>query len=247
MPSESAFLVRYFPGSFSSLFVAILVLALEAVASFAFDGYGLGDFQECLGCMRKIGVFAVDEAQLALELKLANRDSHELAASDFSFDADLRDQSDSISHRNELLDGLQRGELEVHVQWRLVALEQLNDFLAIGRGDDVGDEGFCSQLTDADLRRGRERMRRRDDEYKFVKKDDYRVQGSFLRFVREHSEFDVVAENIIGYVATESALNRDFDHGMDAAKLGEDRQQVEDGEFVGGNDELAFLQFAEFG
>jgi len=53
--------------------------ALEAVAAFAFAGYSFGDFQEGAGGVRQVGVFAVDEAQFAFQLKFADRDADQFA------------------------------------------------------------------------------------------------------------------------------------------------------------------------
>src|ERR1039458_391209 len=105
-----------------------------------------------------------------------------------------------MSHGYELLDGLQSGKLQVHVQRRFVSLEQLDDFLAVGRGDNVSDKGFRAQLTDADLRRRRERMFGGYDEYEFVQIHDHGMQARFLRFVGQHAKFRAVAEDVVGDV-----------------------------------------------
>ena len=48
-------------------------------------------------------------------------------------------------------------------------------------------------------------------------------------------------------MAAQRALDRNLDHGMQAPELGQHRQQVEHGKFVGRDDQFAFLQFAQFG
>ena len=93
----------------------------------------------------------------------------------------------------------------------------------------------------------RERMLRGNDEHEFVEVDDHRVQAWLLRFVGEHAELGVVAQDVVGDVAAQSAFDRDLDHGMQAAELGQERQEVEHSELVGGDDQLALLQFAQFG
>src|SRR5215467_1285062 len=85
-----------------------LVFSLEAVAALSFNSDCFGYFQKCAGGVREVGTFAVDQAQLALELKLAHWDTHQFSAGEFCFYADLRNQGDPISHRYELFDGLQR-------------------------------------------------------------------------------------------------------------------------------------------
>ena len=110
----------------------------------------------------------------------------------------------------------------------------------------MGHKRFRAQLPDADLRRRSQRMVGRNHKDQFVQIDDHRVQLRLLRIVGEHAEFRVVPQHIVGNVAAERALHRDLDHGMQAAELGQHRQQVERGEFVGGDHQLAFLQFAQF-
>ena len=69
----------------------------------------------------------------------------------------------------------------------------------------------------------------------------------FLGLVGQHAEFGVVAQDVVGDVAAQSAFDRDLDHGMQAAEFGQQRQQVEHGELVGRDHQLAFLQFPQFG
>src|SRR5438477_7483621 len=137
-----------------------------------------------------------------------------------------------MSHGYELLDGLQGGKLEIHVQRSFVSFEKLNHLLAVGRRDDVSHERFRAQLANAHLRSGSERMLGGNDEYEFVKIYDNGMQAGFLRFVGEHAEFGAVAEDVVGDVAAQSAFHRDLDHRMQAAEFGEQGQQVEHGEFV---------------
>ena len=54
-------------------------------------------------------------------------------------------------------------------------------------------------------------------------------------------------QDVVGDVAAERPLDGDLDHRMQAAEFGQHGQEIEHSEFVGGNDQLAFLQFAEFG
>src|SRR5579872_24950 len=87
----------------------------------------------------------------------------------------------------------------------------------------------------------------RNDEDEFVEKDDDGLQAGVLGFVGEDSEFGTVAQDIVGNVAAQSTFDGDTDHGMQAAEFRENRKQVKDGKFVGGDDQFAFLQLTEFG
>jgi hypothetical protein len=64
----------------------------------------------------------------------------QFATGQFALDTDCRQERDAIAHGHEALDCLQGGQLDIHVQRCLVALECLDHFLAIGRGDYVCDE-----------------------------------------------------------------------------------------------------------
>src|SRR6266576_876493 len=90
-------------------------------------------------------------------------------------------------------------------------------------------------------------MFRRDDEHEFVEIDYDRVEAGFLRLVGKYAELRVVAQNVVGNMAAESALDLDLNHGMQAAELREEGKQIEHRKFVGGDDQLAFLQFAQLG
>src|SRR5262249_38263203 len=80
----------------------------------------------------------------------------------------------------------------------------------------------------------------------FVQVNYHRMKLRFLRIVGEDSELGVVPQHIIRNVTAEGALDGDLDHGVQAAKLGQYRQQIKGGELVSGNRQLAFLQFAQF-
>ena len=91
-----------------------------------------------------------------------------------------------------------------------------------------------------------QRMRGRHHENQFVQISDDGMQLRLLRIIGEDAEFGVVAQHVAGNVAAQRALHRDADHGMQPAKFGQHRQQVERGEFVGGDAQLAALQLAQF-
>ncbi len=96
--------------------------------------------------------------------------------------------------------------------------------------------GFASQ-----------RMGWRHHENQFVEIDNHGMQLRLFGIVGEHAEFGVVAQHIARNMAAERALHHDLDHGMQAPELGQHRQKIKRGEFVGSDCQLAALQFAEFG
>src|SRR5580692_1982449 len=104
-----------------------LILALEPVSSLTVQRDRLGYFQKCPGRVRTVCVFAVNQTQLTLDLQFADRNRHQLASRQLGFHADLRHQRHSVSHGDKLLNGLERGQLQVHVQRRLMRLELLNN------------------------------------------------------------------------------------------------------------------------
>ena len=59
----------------------------------------------------------------------------------------------------------------------------------------------------------------RNNEYKFVKVDDHRMQSRFLRFVRKNTEFRLVTQHIVGNMAAQGSLHSDFDHGVHAPEF----------------------------
>lgn len=178
-------------------------------------------------------------------MEVADWDSDQLSTCDLVFYADLGNKRDSIAHAYEALDGLKRGKFYVHVEGCFVALKGLDDLVAVGRSDDVGDKGFRAQLVDADLSGVGQRMIGGNDERKFVEIHDDRFELRVLRIIGKDAEFDVVLEDIIGNVAAERTADGDFDGGMETAEFGEDGQKVEGREFVGRDVELAFLKLAE--
>src|SRR5579862_8227164 len=87
-------------------------------------------------------------------------------------------------------------------------------------------------------------MSRRHDKRQLVDIDDGGSQLRILGIEREDAEFYVVLEQIVRNLTTEGAPDRDLDGRMQAAILCQHRQQVERGKFVGGDGQLALLQFA---
>src|SRR5579871_456952 len=124
---------------------------------------------------------------------------------------------------------------------RLLALKELNHLFAIGRVHDVGDERFSAELANTDVAGRGKRMFWGDDKDQFIEEYDNGMQIGLLWLVRENAEFGRIAEDIVGNVAAQRTLDGDLDHGMHAAKLGQDGQKVKNSELVRRNDELSFL------
>src|SRR5579872_1583829 len=85
----------------------------------------------------------------------------------------------------------------------------------------------------------------RSDEHEFVEEDDDGLQSGILRLVGEDSKFRAVSEDVIGNVAAESPFDGDSNHWVETPEFGENGQQIEHREFVGGDHKLALLQFTE--
>ncbi len=78
-----------------------------------------------------------------------------------------------------------------------------------------------------------QRVRGRHHENQFVQVSDDGVQLRFLRIVSEDTQFRVVTQHVAGNVAAQRTLDRNADHGMQPPELGQHRQQIERGKFVG--------------
>src|SRR6266852_4480590 len=222
-----------------------LTFPLEAVVSAALPGELFCDFQEGASGVREGGLLPVDEAQLALKVQLAHRNADQFSATDFILHADRRYQRHTVAHAHKALNGLQGGQLDVHVQGRLVLAEGFDDFVAIGRAYDVSDERLRSQLTDADFVRRSQCMSGGNHKHQLVEIDHRRFQLQFLRIVGEDSDLDVVLKDIIRDGAAQRTTYRDPNHGVQTTEFRQHRQQIEGGELVGGHHQLALLQFAE--
>src|SRR6266478_355821 len=163
----------------------------------------------------------------------------------FILHADLGNERPPVAHADKARDGLQGGQFHVHVQRSLVPAEGFDHLLAVGRRDDVRDEHLGPQLPDADLLLRSERVSRWNHEGQLVQVHDDRAQPRFLRIVGKNAHLDGVAQQVVGNVAAERPLHRDPDHGMEAAELCQHGQQIERGEFVGRDAQLAGLEFAQ--
>ena len=159
-------------------------------------------------------------------------------------DGDQRHQRHSVFHANELLDVFDGRQLDIHVQRRVVLLERLDDFFAVGTEHAVSDEVFGAQVFDADFISLRHGMPRVNDQRQFVAVEHVRGEFVVVGTERDHAELDVVIEDHAGHFARQGAHDLDADHGMHAMKHVQYRQQVARSEFVGGDDQLALVEHA---
>jgi hypothetical protein len=135
---------------------------------------------------------SVNQPELAMQAQLFYRNMDQLSAGEFTFHADLGQERDPVSHGYELLDGLQRGQLDVHVERGFKALERLDYFVAIGRGNVMRGKGFGAQLADADFGLGGKRMAGRHDEHQLILIDHGGMQLRVFRIVGQNPQFRIV-------------------------------------------------------
>src|SRR5438477_12235565 len=95
-----------------------------------------------------------------MQPQFADRNAHQLSARQFVFHADLRQQRHAVTDSNEAFDRLQRRQFDIHVQGSLMTLKRLNHFLAIGRSNDMSNEGLSRQLAYANMTLARQWMPR---------------------------------------------------------------------------------------
>ena len=94
------------------------------------------------------------------------------------------------------------------MQGSFVALEELQHFFAVGRRDDVRDERFGAELANADLAAAEASgCFGGTTKTSSSRKTTMECKTGFLGFVGEHAEFNVVAQDVVGDVAAESAFD----------------------------------------
>src|SRR5215471_2776380 len=110
----------------------LLLFWLEQITSFEARADGLSHLQKCLGGMGELGAFAINDPQLTFQLQLLYRNGNQFAAKQFRLDSQPGDERNPIAGCDKALDGLDGWHLYADVQRRLVPLECLQDFQAIG-------------------------------------------------------------------------------------------------------------------
>ena len=106
------------------------------------------------------------------------------------------------------------------------------------------DKILRAELPDRDVSGRGQRMPRIDHETQLVAKDDHGLHLRIVRAKREHADLDRMHQHLVRDTAGERSLHRDFDIGVLAAVLIEQREQVQAGVFVGGKIQTAAMQGA---
>jgi hypothetical protein len=194
--------------------------------------------QSCAGTMH--------EPEAASDFEFGNRDLYELAAGQFRLNRQAGDQGDSIAAGHESLDGFEAGELDAHVQRRLMASKSFDDALAQGRGHRVGDEILRAELANGDLLLFCQRVLRVHDEDDGVGVDGDGAEAGVLGAEGEHAELNGSFEELIGNLAGEGTLNGDADVRVLAPESVEHGQKPEAGVLISGDGKTAALEGAQF-
>ena len=204
-------------------FIAWLAGAVGVGVAVA-GGVGLNHFQEGEGGVGELGLTAIDEAELAFDLKLTHADADEGTAGELILHREPRNEGDAIAHFHEAFDGLKRGKLNIHVEWRAMFTEGLNHLLALWRRDIVGDEVECAELADRDLTSLRQRVLWAGDERELIAVDDDGLDLCIFGAKGDDADLDGVHEELILNPAGERALYGDLDAWVLTAVLIEQRQ-----------------------
>jgi hypothetical protein len=212
----------------------------------AIGGKGSDKSQKSEPGVGERGAGTMHEPEAASDFKFGNRDLHKFAAGQFRLDGEAGDQSDTIAARHESFDGFEAGELDAHVERRLMASEGFDDALAQRGSHGVGDEILRAEFADGNLPLFCQRVLGGDDEGDGVGVDGDGVEAGVVGTEREDAELDGTFEELIGDLAGERALNRDADVWVVAAKSVEHGQEPEAGVFIGGDGEAAALEGAQF-
>ncbi len=138
------------------------------------------------------------------------------------------------------------GEFDVHVEGDSMLGEKLDDALAVGRLDDVSDEGFFAEGFDVDIATLREFMAGPDDEHEGIAVELDGGEFALFGEIGDDADVELVIEKLAGHVAREDAVNADVDAGIEGAEAIESREQGVDGAFVDADGDLAALKALEF-
>lgn len=221
-------------------------LGLEAVGAAGCEAVLL-DRGEELDCgVGEVGLATVDETQLALHLQFFDQHADERAAAQFSFDGERGHESDAVAELDEAPDGLKRGQFDADAQGCFVAAKGLKHLCALGRGHVVRDKVFVAEVADGYVSGSSQGVARVDDEGEIIAKDDDGFERAIVWLEAENAYLDGVREHLVCDAAGERALHADHDARVGAAKTVKHRQQVEAGVLVGGQQQSAAVQRAQF-
>lgn len=199
------------------------VLGSKCEGMAAVCGQDSDNVKESQASVGERGAGAMDEPKAAGDFQFGDCDLHQFSAGELGLDGEAGNQRDALAARHEALDGLEAGQLDAHVEGRLVASKGLDDALAEGRRDGVGDEILGAQLADGDLFLLRQRMFWVDDEGHGVGVDGDGVETCVLRAERKNAELDGALQQLIGDLAGEGSLHGNADLGEITTKVVEHR------------------------
>ena len=143
---------------------------------------------------------------------------------------------------DEKLDAFDGGKLDVHVEGDAMLGEKLDDALAVGRLDDVSDEGFFAEGFDVDVTALGEFVAGPDDEDEGIAVELDGGEFALFGEIGDDADVELVIEKLAGHVAREDAVNADVDAGIEGAESIESREQGVDGAFVDADGDLAALK-----
>jgi len=192
------------------------------------------------------GAGAMHEPKAASDFQFGDCDLYQFSPGELGLDGEARNQRNALAARHEALDGLEAGQLDAHVEGRLVASKGFDHALAERRCDRVRDEILCAQLADGDLFLLRQRMLWVHNEGDGVGVDRDRVETCVLGAERKNAELDSSLEKLIGDLAGKGSLHGNADLGEIPAKFVEHGKKPEAGVFIGGYGEAATLEGAQF-
>ena len=148
---------------------------------------------------------------MPLDLQLRHLNMYQFTARQLILHCQPRHQGDSIAHRHKSLDGLQAWQLDIHIQRRLMFLEQIDHPMPQRRDDIVSNKVFRSQIADRHLLLACQWVPRIHHENNGI-----RVDANQLKlFLRRPKSYDAKLhrslDNLFGNAAGQSPLHQNAD------------------------------------
>lgn len=197
----------------------------------------------CVGEGRTV---AVDQPETASDVQFGDGDLDQFSARQLRLDGEAGNEGNAVAAGDEALDGLEAGKLDTHVEGSLMAGEGFDNALPQRGCDGVGDEVFLAEFANGDLVLFGQRVFRVDDKRDRVGIDGDGMEAGIIGAKGEYAELGGTFEDLVGDLAGEGALDGYAELRVGAAERIEHGKQPEAGVFVGGNDEAAAFEGAEF-
>jgi hypothetical protein len=138
--------------------------------------------QKSPGSIRQRSLPPVNQPQHSPHLQLIHRNPHQQPTLQLLRHRQMRNQRHPVAHGHKPLDSLDGRQLDVHIQWRPVALKCLNHFPPQRRGHVVRDKNLISQVIDRNPPSTGQRMLRAHNQRQAVGIDG---DGAELRLDRD--------------------------------------------------------------